>query len=216
VRAWLYLHPRINPLVIQRGIRSKYSGLEISGREYLEKILNYSFAVPAPDPQALSRFATARLGELLTDEQARGAHSGALKEFGEALAACRFSNPRKIKRILNSYLLFLVTTPSLGNYDESYVTRMIVLAEYYPELFAALSAASTDEQARTALAAVADVQAHRTTAAQFQDAYGFSLEPTLADFATMPRLLEFPAPVGGQRAPLVKHLEAVRAVCGRV
>jgi hypothetical protein len=196
----------INPQVIQRGIRAKYAGLEISGREYLEKILNYSFVVPVPDPQALARFGTARLNDLLTDQQDRHKHSVAMEAFGATLSAHGFSNPRKIKRILNSYLLFLATEPSPQRFDMAYVTRLIVLAEYYPELLRAGERGLDDAR---------KVQIRQLTANAFQDTYGFVVEPMLADFAAMPRILEFSIQVEEGRASLKEHIETVRAVCGR-
>jgi hypothetical protein len=197
----------INPQVIQRGIRSKYAGLEISGREYLEKILNYSFVVPVPDPQALARFGAARLNDLLTDQRDRNKHGPALEAFGATLSAHGFNNPRKIKRILNSYLLFLATEPSSQRFDMGYITRLIVLAEYYPELFRTAD--------RGALEDARKVQGRQLTAVAFQDAYGYAVEPMLADFAAMPRILEFSIQVQEGRASLKEHIETVRAVCGR-
>jgi hypothetical protein len=197
----------INPQVIQRGIRAKYAGLDISGREYLEKILNYSFVVPVPDRQALTGFGAKRLNDLLIDQQERDKHRAALEEFGAALSAHGFNNPRKIKRILNSYLLFLATEPSPGHFDMGYITRLIVLAEYYPELFRTAD--------RGALGQARKVLGRKLTAVAFQDAYGYAIEPMLADFATMPGILEFPTQVQPGRADLDEHIETVRAVCGR-
>jgi hypothetical protein len=196
----------INAQVIQQGIRAKYAGLEIGGREYLEKILNYSFIVPVPDAQSLARFGTARLNDLLTDPQDRDRHRASLETFGATLAAHRFSNPRKIKRILNSYLLFLATAADPQRFDMAYITRLIVLAEYYPELLRAGDRGLDDAR---------KVQSRQLTAAAFQDTYGFAVDAMLADFAAMPRLLDFSIQVQAGRASLKEHIETVRAVCGR-
>jgi hypothetical protein len=195
----------INPQVIQTGILAKYSGLEISGREYLEKILNYSFVVPAPDPDALARFGVKRLSDLLTDEHERQRHRASLEAFGATLKDHQFNNPRKIKRILNSYLLYLATEPPPERFDTGYITRLIILAEYYPELFRAAQGGALGDAAR--------VQARQMTAVSFQDAYGFAIEPLLADFAAMPGILSFPTKADG--ADLRAHIEMVRAISGR-
>ena len=123
----------INPDVIARGIRAKYAGLEIEGREYLEKILNYSFSVPVPETEKLKTFGTMQLQELLPDQADRDLHGKALQTFGETLALCGFSNPRKIKRILNSYLRFLDLNPDHQRFDMTDITRLTVLAEYFAE-----------------------------------------------------------------------------------
>ena len=49
---------------------------------------------------------------------------------------CHFSNPRKIKRILNHYLFFLNLYEK--NLEIEYlpnIIRFIILAEYYPNIF---------------------------------------------------------------------------------
>src|SRR5262249_11553464 len=55
----------INPRVVYEGIRIKYRGMEIDGREYLEKIINYSFYVPEPDATLIAQFAIKRLDQLV-------------------------------------------------------------------------------------------------------------------------------------------------------
>ena len=125
----------LNPQIIYQGIRMKYKGLEINGRAYLEKILNYSFYVPEPDLNRVADFATDQLEALVLDEATQEQYGWLFEGFGKALQECRFTNPRKIKRILNRYLLFL------GKYGETFtcyndnIVRLIVLAEYFPNVF---------------------------------------------------------------------------------
>lgn len=203
----------INPAVIARGIRAKYAGLEMSGREYLEKILNYSFAVPVPDAKALAAFGEARLADLLFDQADRDAHRPAMKTFGVTLAQHGFSNPRKIKRILNSYLLFLATQAGLNRFDMAHVTQLIVLAEYYPDLFRVAD--------RGALAEAHQILTQpgkpgTPTPAGFHSTYGVALDGPLAELANMPNLLRLSASIAADRASEKEHIAAVRAVCGRV
>lgn len=203
----------INPAVIARGIRAKYAGLEIGGREYLEKILNYSFSVPVPDADALKNFGVARLSDLLIDENDREKFHSALASFGEALAINGFNNPRKIKRILNSYLLFIATQEMLNRFDLKYITKLIVLAEYYPELFRLADRGALEDALRVFKGSD---QANSLTANRFQSTYGLALDGPLAELASMPNLLSFPILVGPEQYPISGHISAVRAVCGRV
>ena len=88
----------LNPQVIYQGIRMKYEGLEIDGREYLEKILNYSFYVPEPEIAQVAEFAISRLEDLVLDDEKREQYQDYFREFGRVLQECHFNNPRKIKR----------------------------------------------------------------------------------------------------------------------
>jgi hypothetical protein len=128
----------LNAKVVYQGIKAKYQGLDIDGREYLEKILNYSFYVPEPALDQVKVFATGRLNDLLVDDQDRGNLESYLSEFGTVLEGCKFNNPRKIKRILNRYLLFISryeTEFKTKAFNLTNVVRLLVLAEYYPVLF---------------------------------------------------------------------------------
>lgn len=126
----------VNPKVIYQGIRIKYKNLDVDGREYLEKIVNYSFYVPEPQPTKVAEFTDKRLNELVLNEEARKEHQTYFREFSEILEECEFDNPRKIKRILNRYLFFINKYESeLDKYQNANVVRLIILAEYFPNLF---------------------------------------------------------------------------------
>lgn len=129
----------INPEIIEQGIRTKYSGLDISGRRYLEKILNYSFRVPVAAPELMPAFTRRHLEALLTNTSEDNQYELMFEEFGTVLEQCNFSNPRKVKRILNHYILFLVQNASVvAEFRNGDIVRIIILAEYYPELFAVI------------------------------------------------------------------------------
>ena len=126
----------LNSDVIYQGIRLKYKGAEVNGREYLEKILNYSFYVPDPELTFISSFATGQLEQLVLDEKFKREYRHRFQEFGNILEECKFNNPRKIKRILNRYLFFIGKNhDNFENYHNSNIVRFIILAEYYPRLF---------------------------------------------------------------------------------
>jgi len=126
----------LNPGVIYQGIRVKYKGLEVDGREYLEKILNYSFYVPEPKLNKVAEFVTKRFETLVLEDEARTKYKAHFAEFGRILEECRFNNPRKIKRILNRYLFFISKNEKdLAKYPNANIVRWILLAEYFPGLF---------------------------------------------------------------------------------
>jgi len=126
----------LNARVVYQGIRHKYGQSEVSGREYLEKILNYTFYVPEPSMDNLKAFAGARMSAILPDPAERARLKTQLDEFGRVLSDCRFSNPRKIKRILNRYLLFLNKVQAeIGKFRLDSIIRLLVLAEYFPDVF---------------------------------------------------------------------------------
>lgn len=125
----------LNAAVVYQGIQHKYGAVNVSGREYLEKILNYTFYVPEPEIDSLRDFAKARWTSILPERADREHLQSELDEFGRVLAQCRFSNPRKIKRILNRYVLFLSRHTELKKFRLDSVIRLLVLAEYFPDVF---------------------------------------------------------------------------------
>lgn len=126
----------LNPEVVYQGIRLKYKGLDVDGREYLEKILNYSFFVPEPELKRISVFAEKHLENLVLDVEERNQYRNHFVEFGQVIQICRFTNPRKIKRILNRYLLFIGKYhQQLRDFHNPNIVRLIILAEYFPDLF---------------------------------------------------------------------------------
>jgi hypothetical protein len=173
----------INPRVIYQGIRVKYEGLEIDGREYLEKILNYSFYVPEPDPQAVANFARTKLGELSLDGATNDA---AFEEFASVLKECRFSNPRKIHRILNRFLLFLDRNEQdLSKYNLANVSRFIIMAEYFPALFPLFLAQPLDVGKELAKAGTTNFDAK-----EFERKYGVSVLPAYQQITRMNELFD--------------------------
>lgn len=125
----------VNPQVVYQGIRVKYSGLEVDGREYLEKMINYSFYVPDPEPEQAELFACAALNELVREND-RASLEPAINVFGKVVRECKFTNPRKVKRILNHYLFFLsLHETDLTRFHLPTIIRLIVMAEYFPLIF---------------------------------------------------------------------------------
>lgn len=196
----------LNAEVIHQGVRVKYRGVEIDGRQYLEKILNYAFHVPEPEPARIRDFATSQLATLLPDGNA--ALEANFVTFGEVLSACAFNNPRKIKRILNRYLLFLDKFGGrLVEYEMGNVVRMIVLAEYFPALFR-LYLAGAD--ARTELGRIGsddfEIEA-------FESRFGVALASSYAELRRMRDLFKMIEPLPAQKLrSLALHAADVFAI----
>jgi hypothetical protein len=194
----------VNPQIVERGIQTKYDGLDVSGREYLEKILNYSFYVPVASPDMLKAFGALQLHQLIEGELSEAeTYEQALQEFGRALASCPFANPRKIKRILNSYLFFIATARDLKTYILTNIVKFLILAEYYPEMFSAFMA--NDD----AIPVARDVILKRKQVQEFENRFGVGLSALVSDLSSMPGLLLFEEIAGGPIVNLKAHLVAV-------
>jgi predicted KAP-like P-loop ATPase len=126
----------INRNVVYKSIKKKYGDLEIDGRQHLEKIIQYSVGVPRPSKKAIVRFGIERLKALVisTDKQDLDSY---FKAFSETLYESHFTNPRKIKRIMNTYLNFVMKHIQVhGDIDEfnlPTIIRLIILREYYQD-----------------------------------------------------------------------------------
>lgn len=126
----------INPDVVSKGISIKYHGLPVSGREYLEKMLNYSFYVPPPASDKLAGYCVGLLRSVFLDAAALKLFELPINRFGAVVGKCQFSNPRKIKRLVNRYALFLMRHKGeIERFVIENIVRMLILAEYYPDLF---------------------------------------------------------------------------------
>ncbi len=140
----------------------------------MEKILNYSFYVPEPALERIKEFATRRLNDLLVADKQRDELEKYLAEFGTVLEACRFNNPRKIKRILNRYLLFISRYErqiKTKVFNLASVARLIVLAEYYPVLFKLLYGSERTQE-------IIDSVHQNTKYADLEAAYDLTTPPT--------------------------------------
>jgi hypothetical protein len=195
----------INPRIVYQGIRSKYPNVDVDGKEYLEKIINYSFYVPEAKVEAAEKFAQALLKELVLVDDSDNDPERAFSEFAKVLSSCRFANPRKIKRILNRYLLFLSThgvdSPDFSNAN---TVRFIVVAEYFPSLFSLFL--SSAEEVRTELFGVG----RKTDLRAFEAKYGVQIGPLYGQITRMKDLFNLETREG--LAPLAEHAEAIFAI----
>ncbi|MFT3895298.1 MAG: P-loop NTPase fold protein [Anaerolineales bacterium] len=160
----------LNQKVIHQAIATKYQGVNISGKQYLEKILNYSFYVPEPPNDDLAKFVLASLKDL-APEVLDGWTEYAFESFSATVQVCHFDNPRKLKRVLNQFLLFLNENGGrVGNEDIPNISRLIIMGEYYPDIYQ-LFAQAPDK----AKAAFANLGGPKFSLDQFKDAYAVNI-----------------------------------------
>ena len=186
----------------------KYEGLEIDGREYLEKILNYSFYVPEPEIAQVAEFAISRLEDLVLDDEKREQYQDYFREFGRVLQECHFNNPRKIKRILNRYLLFISKYENeLAKYDNLNTVRLIILAEYFPSLFQLfLKDASA---VKVELIKIGDSE---FDVKQFEGKFGVSIAAIYPQLSRMNKLFNLELPIDDIKPNLTEHAQAVFSI----
>jgi predicted KAP-like P-loop ATPase len=195
----------VNPRVVYDGIRSKYQGLTIDGREYLEKILNYSFHVPEPEIQNVEAFALKRLEILVPEELERKQHQANFAMFGSVLSACAFNNPRKIKRILNHYLLFIGKyEKQLSLYNLANVVKLTILAEYFPSLFPLFL-----QDGIKAKEVLKQIGKPEFDILSFETKYGVPLAPYYPQLSRMKNLFELEVSADPNKPTLTKQAEAV-------
>lgn len=194
----------LNPKVIYQGIKIKYKGLDIDGREYLEKILNYSFCVPEPKPSKISEFVDDGFRKLLLNSGDYETYESLFQEFGKVLEKCRFDNPRKIKRILNRYLFFLSAyESSLQKVHNENTVRFIVLAEYFPNLFRLFS--TSEEQTRVVQSLLIKIGGDQFDISSFENRYGVSLSPSYAQLSRMSNIFDLNLGSSNNRLTITEH-----------
>ncbi|HYX72176.1 MAG TPA: P-loop NTPase fold protein [Nitrososphaera sp.] len=128
----------INRNVVYKSISKKYGDLDIDGRQHLEKIIQHSVGVPRPSRDAIIKFGLETLKALVvsTGEYDLQAH---FDEFSQTLYDAGFTNPRKIKRIMNHYLNFIMSRveihKDIQDFNLPTVIRLIILREYYQDFY---------------------------------------------------------------------------------
>ncbi len=197
----------LNPRVVYQGIRVKYHGLDVNGREYLEKILNYSFYVPEPDSEHIELYCRRSL-EKLVGEADREGFSGYFDRFGQILCDSHFSNPRKIKRILNHFLFFLkLNELTIKNYHLPNIIRLIILAEYYPSVFELFlnDGSSTDK----ILAELKKLGSESFNVQDFGKKFGVDLGDSVAELVQMKGLFDLISQEGRDQKNISDHARSV-------
>lgn len=128
----------INRSIVYKSIRKKYGDLDIDGRQHLEKIVQNSVGVPQPSEKDIIRFGIESLNKLVASPGHYNP-SEYFEAFSKTLYETGFTNPRKIKRIMNHYLDFIrahvVANKDIDRFHLPTVTRLIILREYYQDFY---------------------------------------------------------------------------------
>lgn len=118
--------------VLEKGIEARYGTNLISGNEYLRKIINLSFDVPACDEtddnfiiETAKRYAQPDWYMQNQDK---------IKKFATDFLKLGISNPRIIKPILLRYLIFLVK-PESRQYTPEVIIKLLVYREVFPDAY---------------------------------------------------------------------------------
>jgi hypothetical protein len=199
----------MNADVVYQGIRSKYRGMEIDGKQYLEKILNYTFYVPEPATDRIAEFAVNRLNDLV-DETDRSRYGEYFREFGESLRVCRFNNPRRIKRILYRYLVLLLQSEDMcASYNHN-LARLMMMAECFPPLFRLfLRSPGAANTAGNSLRPVAEAT---FDVGKFETTHGIPIAAIHARMVRMHGMFNLYPPSEGKPLGLERQAELVFAV----
>jgi hypothetical protein len=103
------------------------------------------------------------------------------------LVECRFNNPRRIKRILNRYVIYLERHAADQEFLPNAI-RLMLIAEYFPALFQLYMRLGTN-----ALPAIKGVLTGSTPVQEFEQMYGISVSQLLPQMRHMQQLFELPA-----------------------
>lgn len=129
-------------LIIEHGIRIHYKdfqmnatetagkSLPMSGRDYLDKVIQVPFEMPPLEPRAITQFLMDRLGKFT------GLDSHQNRHLAEVMSTGLPRNPRKVKRALNLFRLqWVLTRPYPSKVNPVYLVKLVVLQIAAQELY---------------------------------------------------------------------------------
>lgn len=128
----------VNRNVVYKSIQKKYGDLDIDGRQHLEKIIQYSVGVPHPSEKVIKEFGKKSLSALVLSGNKQKLENY-FDEFGQTLSKANFTNPRKIKRVLNRYLNFIAQhveiDKDINEFNIETTVRLIIIREYHQQFY---------------------------------------------------------------------------------
>ena len=119
--------------VIIKAIDTKYGDELGSGSDYLEKIVNLHFEIQSPKVASIRMFVTSIL-EGLTPEGFVTKHAERIEALSTILSDVDIKSPRKIRKLVVRFALFLMTDNS-ERYSIDVVVMALIVREYYPDLY---------------------------------------------------------------------------------
>lgn len=112
--------------VLRRAVRESAGATEAV--EYLEKIIQLNYRIPAPSQST----AAALVGSYLT-------RSGTASFFDDDMRSLVIErtgrNPRRIKRLINSFVLEYQLTPEWSEFGAENLIKVILLQHFYPSFY---------------------------------------------------------------------------------
>lgn len=116
----------LNKPAIEQAISHRYKDIpEMSGVEYLEKIINLPFTIPTPTRSQTHSFIDGVTQRAIT------------KELISIISAWALNNPRRIKRFVNSYSLF-ESMVNMKNLNNIFFAKVLMLQLKFPTFFQAI------------------------------------------------------------------------------
>ncbi len=116
--------------VIEMAINQRYPKLKITGKDYLEKIVQFPFTIPQADKSLLRQYLaqqTLPTGERFKD----------VKQVADMVLSGADQNMRRLKRLINQ-LRFMITVAGIEKAKETPVavlTKLLVLQTRFPDFY---------------------------------------------------------------------------------
>jgi hypothetical protein len=163
--------------------------------------------VPEPDAKCVEGYCSISLEKLVGDVD-RQDFKRYFERFGQILCDCHFSNPRKIKRILNHYLFFLKLNESkIDQYHLPNIVKFIILAEYYPSVFEMFL--NDKNSVEKIMMELRKIGSEGFNVQKFEEKFGIHLSDTIAELVQMKSLFDLASPEGRRKIDLSDHAAAV-------
>lgn len=123
------------PKITHKAIGFKYEVYRDYTDAFFDKILDYSFAVPAPSRATIEMFIQFQVDKPSLHLQQRVTDETLWRRLADMMVKVGISNPRKIKRVLNRILLFGCDFEKLSHDEYRYYVQLVIIAECFPRLF---------------------------------------------------------------------------------
>ncbi|MBD1936526.1 P-loop NTPase fold protein [Microcoleus sp. FACHB-68] len=118
----------VDKKIIEQGVRKRYlASLKITGKEYIEKMIQLDFYLPDKSPEELKNLLKARISNKWRDDQ----------EMWDMVLEGTSYNIRKAKRFLHSFNLIERIAKPIGVREELYprLARVLLIQMNYPDFF---------------------------------------------------------------------------------
>lgn len=121
----------VDKKIIEQGVRKRYlASLKITGKDYIEKMIQLDFYLPYKAEKELIKLLKGRIGRQWSNDE----------EMWEMIIQGSDSNIRKVKRFLHSFNLMEKIADDIGTEKKFYpkLSRILLIQMNLPEFFAEL------------------------------------------------------------------------------